>query len=134
MRTIDEIIIHCTATEEGVSYTASDIDRWHKAKGWDCIGYHFVVLLDGTVEAGRGVATVGAHCKGHNQRSIGVCYVGGLRNGKPADTRTPEQRKALRNLVATLRHCYPAISKVSGHNDYAAKACPCFNVKDEKWT
>lgn len=131
MRTIDEIIIHCTATEDGVSYTASDIDRWHKANGWQGIGYHFVVLLDGTVEAGRSVAAVGAHCKGHNQRSIGVCYVGGLRNGKPADTRTPEQRKALRNLVATLRHCYPAIAKVSGHNDYAAKACPCFNVKTD---
>ena len=134
MRTVDEIIIHCSATEEGVSYTAKDIDRWHKAKGWDCIGYHFVIDIDGTVEAGRKVSKAGAHCSGHNQRTIGVCYIGGLRNGKAADTRTDEQKKALKNLVATLRHCCPEIKKISGHNEYANKACPCFKVQDEQWT
>lgn len=76
MRRITEIIVHCSATREGKYFTAEDIDRWHKAQGFACIGYHFVVRTDGRIEMGRSIERVGAHCKGHNGTSIGVCYVG----------------------------------------------------------
>lgn len=131
MRKIDEIIIHCSATEAGKDFKAKDIDKWHKAKGWNGIGYHFVIDIDGTVEAGRPVEKQGAHCLDHNATTIGICYIGGLVNKKPTDTRTDAQRQSLRNLVAALRHCYPTIVKVSGHNQYANKACPCFDVTRE---
>lgn len=95
MRLIKEIIVHCTATPEGKDYGAKDIDRWHRAQGWDGIGYHYVVRLDGTVEKGRADSARGAHCVNHNAQSIGVVYVGGI-SGKdgtmPKDTRTPAQK------------------------------------------
>lgn len=132
MRKIKEIIVHCSATAEGKDFCAKDIDLWHRAQGWDCIGYHYVVKLDGTVESGRPIEKVGAHCKGHNAYSIGVCYIGGLAaDGKtPKDTRTPQQKAALQLLVDNLKRVYPG-SKVYGHCDFASKACPCFNAKEE---
>lgn len=131
MRIIDEIIIHCSATEAGKDFKAADIDRWHKAKGWKGIGYHFVIDIDGSVETGRPVEEIGAHTANHNATTIGICYIGGLRYGKAADTRTDAQKKSLRELVAVLRSCFPAIHMVSGHNQYAKKACPCFDVSKE---
>jgi N-acetylmuramoyl-L-alanine amidase len=132
MRQINRIIIHCTATPEGRHHTAADIDRWHKQRGWSGNGYHFVIHLDGTVEAGRPVEKVGAHVRGHNADSIGVVYVGGCdKNMKPKDTRTPAQRKALRELVANLRENYPHAT-VHGHNEFdRGKACPSFDVSKE---
>ena len=132
MRKIKEIIVHCSDTEEGKDFCAKDIDLWHKAQGWDCIGYHYVVKLDGTVESGRPIEKVGAHCKGHNAYSIGVCYIGGkASDGKThKDTRTPQQKAALQLLVDNLKRVYPG-SKVYGHCDFASKACPCFNAKEE---
>ena len=132
MRKIDLIIIHCSATPEGKDFRAADIDRWHRQQGFKSIGYHFVVYRDGSVHAGRPIAEVGAHCKGHNATSIGVCYIGGLAaDGKtPKDTRTVEQRKAMRNLVRTLKHVFPG-AVVRSHRDFAAKACPCFDATRE---
>ena len=77
-RRITEIIVHCSATCEGKDFGAGDINVWHIARGFDCIGYHYVVRLDGTVERGRDEQRIGAHCVGHNAMSIGVCYIGGL--------------------------------------------------------
>ena len=77
MRKISELIVHCTATPEGKYFDASHIDRWHKQRGWSGIGYHFVVLLDGTIEYGRDLNKSGAHTKGKNSTSIGLTYVGG---------------------------------------------------------
>lgn len=134
MRTINEIIIHCSATAEGKDFKAADIRRWHvQGNGWNDIGYHFVIDLDGTVEIGRPVAKQGAHCSGHNKTTIGVCYVGGCAaDGKtPKDTRTEAQKKSLRELVAVLRSCFPTVTKVSGHREYANKACPSFDVRKE---
>ena len=92
MRNIDSIIVHCSATKAGQDFTATDIDRWHRERGFNGIGYHYVICLDGKLEKGRDVALVGAHCKGWNERSIGICYIGGLdENGRPADTRTNAQ-------------------------------------------
>lgn len=131
MRTINEIIVHCSATLEGRSFNAADIDRWHRQRGFSRIGYHYVVLLDGVIERGRPEEVVGAHCKGHNRRSIGVCYIGGLdRNNQPKDTRTAAQRHALLQLMRELKRRFPAAT-VHGHCEFVAKACPCFNAAAE---
>ena len=132
MRRIDEIIIHCSATAEGKDWKAKDIDKWHKQKGWKGIGYHYVVDLDGTIEKGRDENAIGAHCTGHNEHSIGVVYVGGLaKDGKtPKDTRTEEQKEALWSLLRQLLCKYPK-AVICGHNEFAKKDCPCFNVKEE---
>ena len=132
MRKISEIIVHCSSTAELRDFGAKDIDLWHKAQGWDCIGYHYVVRIDGTIEEGRPVERIGAHCKGHNAYSIGVCYVGGLASdGKtPKDTRTPEQKAALLSLIRRLKSNYHGAT-VYGHCDFAKKACPCFDAREE---
>lgn len=129
MRTITLIIIHCSAVRPDQHSSAGDITQWHMARGWRTIGYHFVVRRDGTTENGRHIEHIGAHCKGHNKYSIGICYEGGLdRNGKPADTRTEAQKYALRRLITQLKQTYPwAI--IVGHRDLnPQKACPCFNA------
>lgn len=126
MRTIKEIIIHCSATPEGRDVTAADIDRWHRQRGFRCIGYHYVVRLDGTIEQGRPVYEVGAHCTGHNANSIGICYIGGTdAEGRPKDTRTPAQRVVLERLCKKLMLRYP-LATLHGHNEFAAKACPSY--------
>ena len=132
MRKINEIIVHCAATPEGKNFKAADIDRWHRERKMKCIGYHYVVDLDGTVEPGRPESEIGAHCLGHNQYSIGVCYVGGLaEDGKtPKDTRTATQKEALLALLKKLRAKYPKAS-IHGHRDFAAKACPSFDATTE---
>ena len=132
MRKINEIIVHCAATPEGKNFKAADIDRWHRERKMKCIGYHYVVDLDGTVEPGRPESEIGAHCLGHNKNSIGVCYVGGLAaDGRtPEDTRTAAQKEALLALLKKLRAKYPNAS-IHGHRDFAAKACPSFDATTE---
>lgn len=149
---IDAIVVHCSATRAGQDVKASDIDKWHKERGFKCIGYHFVVDLDGTIEAGRPLTMSGAHCntsglsgRVYNSHSIGVCYVGGLdKDGNAADTRTPAQKVSLHNLIYSLIMQYP-IKEVIGHRDASPdkngdgqisqnewiKACPCYDVKSE---
>lgn len=127
---VKKIIVHCSATEAGKDFKAADIDRWHKARGFRRIGYHWVVRLDGTVEPGRPENHIGAHCLGQNAISIGVCYIGGLRDGKPADTRTSAQKEAMKRLVSSLKKRYPGAT-VHGHREFANKACPCFNARSE---
>lgn len=131
MRPIDKIIVHCTDTPEDRRVTTVDIEAWHKEKGYSTIGYHYVVYLDGSIHTGRPLAKKGAHCKGHNAKSIGVCYVGGKNSkGVYSDTRTDAQKEALLNLIKKLLAKYPN-AKVYGHRDFAAKACPCFDAKKE---
>lgn len=134
MRRIDEIIIHCSATEEGKDYTVEDIDRWHKAKGWKGIGYHYVIYRDGTIHPGRKEEEVGAHCASRNAHSIGICYIGGVDKFKKAkDTRTPQQKEAMVSLVWSLVGKYAKMGwkvTVHPHYEYANKGCPCFNVKE----
>ncbi len=131
MRKINKIILHCSATKEGQSFTAKDIDMWHKQRGWKGIGYHYVILLDGTLQIGRSESEIGAHTIGQNNNSIGICYIGGVDiNEKPKDTRTDQQKNALKGLISDLLKKYPEAT-VHGHNEFANKACPCFNVKKE---
>ena len=131
MRKINFIILHCSATKESVNVTVSDIDKWHKERGFTKIGYHFVVYLDGSVHKGRPIEEIGAHCKGQNSDSIGICYVGGLDNtGKPKDTRTPAQKEALLKLLRTLKEKFPD-AEIRSHRDFANKDCPCFDATSE---
>ena len=130
MRNINSIIVHCTATEEGRDFRKADIDRWHRANGWDGCGYHFVIDLDGKIERGRSIEKVGAHCSGHNSNSIGVVYVGGLRKGAPADTRTEAQKQSMKLLVHVLMYVFNLNAEnVHVHNEYSVKACPSFSRK-----
>lgn len=136
MRKINEIIVHCSDTPAGEDFCAADIDRWHIERGWACIGYHYVVRLDGTIEKGRDLSLPGAHCAGHNVNSIGVCYIGGRSpRGEPTryyDTRTDAQKEGLLGLIKALKIKYPSIKSVVGHCDYdKGKSCPCFDAKSE---
>jgi N-acetylmuramoyl-L-alanine amidase len=131
-RTINEIIVHCTATPEYRDYTVLDIRRWHLQQGWSDIGYHYVIYRNGQVHEGRDVDIVGAHCAGHNLHSIGVVYVGGVASDgrTPKDTRTEQQKAALLSLLIDLKKLYPR-AKIYGHRDFANKDCPSFNATKE---
>lgn len=153
MNKIDAIVVHNSATRAGQDIGKSEINRMHVARGFNCIGYNFVVRIDGTVETGRSLQIDGAHCnsKGfsgvsYNKHSIGICYVGGLdKSGKAADTRTDAQKKALRELIARLVKEYPDIKEILGHRDTSPdldgdgivepnewiKMCPCFDAATE---
>lgn len=131
-RAINMIVVHCSATKEGQDFDAADIDKWHRERGWNGIGYHYVVKLDGTVEKGRNINKTGSHVRGHNTRSIGICYIGGVdKDGKPKDTRTDAQKASLAALIGELKAMYGA--PVQGHRDFpgVAKACPSFDAKSE---
>lgn len=134
MRQLDMIIVHCSATPSGMDIGAEEIRKWHLERGFSDIGYHYVIRRDGTVAVGRPVELAGAHCKGHNARSIGICLVGGVEKheGKlvSACNYTPEQGKALKSLIEDLLEQYPSIQSIHGHNEFAAKDCPCFDVQE----
>lgn len=134
------IVIHCSATTPTMDVGAKEIDSWHKANGWEGIGYHFVIRKNGVIEPGRPLdqsllpgwqVKQGAHVSGHNSESIGVCLIGGLDAAKkPCGVYTEEQWRSLGLAVSFLSHCFPA-ARVIGHHDLdAGKACPCFDVKD----
>ena len=105
MREINKIIIHCSATREGENFEVAEIRKWHLARGFNDIGYHFYIDLYGEIHKGRDISKIGAHCKGHNRNSIGICYCGGVEaDGKtPKDTRTTDQRRALVAVLRTLK-------------------------------
>lgn len=133
-RMVREIIVHCSATKEYSDYNVSDIDRWHRNKGWDGCGYHFVINLRGEIQKGRDLTLVGAHCQGRNTGSIGVCYIGGLdAKGKPKDTRNKAQKDALVFLLAELKRKFPRIT-IHSHRDFTRKECPCFDATKEYMT
>lgn len=123
-----QIILHCSATPEGRNIKAKDIRVWHIQNGWEDIGYHYIIDLDGTIEKGRPENMIGAHCAGQNSNSIGICYIGGCdKNMQPKDTRTKAQKDALLDLVFLLMEKYNIpLDKVKGHYTYAKKLCPCF--------
>lgn len=132
MRDINKIILHCSATREGQDISTETIRGWHvNERGWSDIGYHFVVLLDGTVDKARPVERQGAHVRGKNKGSIGVCYIGGCdADMNPKDTRTDLQKESLTELISYLMDSYEDAT-LHGHNEFSSKACPSFNVKEE---
>ena len=146
---IHSIVVHCSATREGQPVTAKDIDKWHRARGWSGIGYHRVITLEGIVEHGRAFTRRGAHVKGNNTNTIGICLVGGLDDlGHAKNTFTPKQFKALKKEILRIKMLCD-IKTIKGHRDYSPdlngdglitpnefiKECPCFNVqkKLDKW-
>lgn len=143
-RFINMLIVHCAATPEGKDFTSQSVSAWHEARNFSFymdpksgkkmyVGYHYLIHLDGTVEECRPESVRGCHTSGYNANSIGICYIGGVAaDGKntPKDTRTPAQKSALVNLLKRLKDKYPGAS-IHGHNEFAAKACPSFNVKAE---
>ena len=133
-REITEIIVHSSATPEGAHFTVEDIDRWHRRRKFHCIGYHYVVYLDGSIHPGRPVEEMGAHCPAnrHNYHSIGVCYIGGTEKDghTPKDTRTPAQKEALRALLGLLKAAYRN-ARIYGHRDFMPTACPSFDARSE---
>jgi len=132
MRNINKIILHTSYTPAGREHDVEDIRAWHKAKGWKDVGYHYIIKIDGTIEQGRPLDNIGAHCSGQNQGSIGICYIGGMsaNDRTPEDTRTEAQKTALRNLIHYLDLVFGGLT-VHGHNEFSNKPCPCFNVSEE---
>lgn len=143
---IHTIVVHASATRGGVWVDAADIDQWHKNRGWAMIGYHRVIRLDGSVEQGRPYTRRGAHVRGNNTNTIGICMVGGLdENGKVEDNFTEAQYHALLAEIINLREMFPNINAVKGHRDFSPdlngdglitpnewiKLCPCFEVADK---
>ena len=137
MRAIREIIVHCAATRpswmqgQSLANKVAEITRWHKARGWSDIGYHFIIDRSGAVAKGRAVSRTGAHVSGRNSQTIGICLLGGhgsTQNDAFRDNYTQAQDTALRELIAQLKSEHPNIKTVSGHNQFSAKACPGFSV------
>lgn len=130
-REIDTIIIHCAATKPDMDIGAAEIERWHRARGFFGIGYHFIIRRNGKLEEGRPIEQAGAHASGHNAHSIGICMVGGINDkGKPENNFTDAQWETLKSLTTNLVHKYKAL-KIIGHNEVSNKACPSFSVS--KW-
>ena len=126
------LILHCSATRCDKDYTAEQLLRDHKTRGFRTVGYHFYIRRDGTITQHRKLLEVGAHCRPWNRCSIGICYEGGLDGkGLPADTRTPAQKAALTQLLQELGRNFPAALTV-GHRDLnPQKACPSFDAAKE---
>ncbi len=133
MREISLIIIHCSATPPTMDIGADEIRKWHTAKGWSDIGYHHVMRRNGVIEAGRPEERAGAHVKGFNANSIGVCMIGGVdAEGNPESNFTAAQWASLEPFIHDLSERYPD-ARITGHNDpefKSGKACPCFNVTE----
>ena len=131
MRKIDTIVIHASDTPPSMDVDAAEIRRWHvEDNGWRDIGYHWVVRRSGELEAGRPEPEPGAHVAGHNAHSIGICMVGGRKEGGGPDSNyTLAQWSTLHELLANLAERFPD-AKVVGHRDLdSSKACPCFDAK-----
>ena len=132
MRSINQIVVHYTATPHDREVTVKEIDQWHRARGFNKIGYHYVIYLDGSIHQGRKESEVGAHVLKHNQNSIGVCYVGGLKEGTKggSNTMNKAQEASLVKILKDLTTRYSG-AVVLGHKDLSATQCPGFDVK--KW-
>lgn len=130
MRLITKVIIHCAATKPSMDIGASEIKKWHLDRGWKDIGYHYVIRRNGDIENGIAVSLVGSHTKGHNANSIGICLVGGINDkGEPESNFTKAQWATLERLVRILKVDFPHAT-VHGHREFAAKACPSFDVQE----
>lgn len=125
------IVLHCSATRENQNFTIEQLEACHKARGFRTIGYHFYITKDGTLYPGRPESQIGAHAKGYNAHSIGICYEGGLdAHGRSKDTRTEAQKITMEELLRSLLVDYPD-AEIVGHRDLpnVHKDCPCFDTK-----
>ena len=133
MRKIDYIVVHCSATREGCTLTPEALEAEHRRRGFRTTGYHYYIRRDGTTVPTRPLELAGAHAKGYNKHSIGICYEGGLDTaGRPKDTRTPEQRSALRLLVHQLLQQFRN-ARVCGHRDLSPDLDGDGTVEPREW-
>ena len=135
MRPINLIVVHCSATREDRDFTEYDLDVCHRRRGFNGAGYHFYIRKNGDIKNTRPLEKPGAHALGYNAHSIGICYEGGLdESGKTADTRTPEQKEQLRELLWKLHTLFPH-ALIVGHRDLPGvkKACPCFSCDEYRY-
>jgi N-acetylmuramoyl-L-alanine amidase len=151
-RNVTDVVWHCTATREGQNIPLTTIEKWHRDRGFNEIGYNLIFDLDGKVYMGRNWNKVPAHVRGSNSHTLGFVYIGGLdKNGKPKDTRTPEQITSMLQFSEVMRDSFQLFYKrdillgFKGHRDYSPdlngdgiieewewiKSCPCFDVKKE---
>ena len=133
MRDIDYIVIHCAATKPSMDVPIERVKKWHLDRGWSDIGYHYYITRDGEIHKGRKLSTIGAHVRGYNSKSIGICYEGGIdESGEPEDNRTKAQKKSLLKVVQILKFVFSG-AIVQGHRDFpnVNKACPSFDAKNE---
>ena len=131
MRKIDMIVLHCSATRCNRPFPVTALIRCHSDR-FGFTGYHYYITRDGTVYQTRHEQLVGAHAKGYNSHSLGVCYEGGCdAQGHAADTRTKAQKLALLTLLRRLKAAHPQ-ARVIGHRDLPGvnKACPCFEAAE----
>ena len=127
-RKVRYAVVHSSGTKPSLNISPVDIDRWHKARGWTGIGYHYVITRDGKLHTGRSLDKIGAHVAGHNTGSIGICLVGGLgRDLNPAPAFTKAQWRTLKKWCAEILEIYEGIT-ILGHRDLAPTACPSFDV------
>ena len=133
-REVRLLIVHCSATRCNRDFPLDALHRSHLSRGFASIGYHFYITREGKVHICRPAHQIGAHVTGWNDKSIGICYEGGLdAEGHPADTRTQEQCEQLLLLLMKLRKLFPD-AKIRGHRNMPGsipKACPCFDVESE---
>ena len=131
-RKITSIAVHCSFSPQNRGDYAHTIDAWHMGRGWEGIGYHYVILEDGTIQKGRWVDYMGAHVKGHNLNSIGICRIGGMaKDGTAIHDATGPQIKAIRKLSHLLVNMYDlTVSDILGHTEYknVNKSCPLLNM------
>lgn len=128
------LVIHCSATRPSQDIGVKEIDRWHRARGFFKIGYHLVIRRDGTVEVGRKIEEIGAHCKdgGMNRCAIGICLVGGVSEADvkvAEDNFTKAQKVSLFGVIKQLRTEHSGLT-ILGHRDVPGvrKDCPSFDV------
>lgn len=122
------LVIHCSATPAHMNIGVEEINRWHVERGFNQVGYHFIIRRDGVVQRGRPEAVIGAHTLGYNVNSLGICMVGGTdKKGRPENNFTSQQWIALYNLCTKLTNKY-TINAIRGHNEVDTKACPSFSV------
>jgi N-acetyl-anhydromuramyl-L-alanine amidase AmpD len=132
MRTINLIVIHCSATREDRPFPVTKLIACHQAR-FGFTGYHYYITRDGQLYQTRHENLVGAHARHYNQHSIGVCYEGGITSkGRHDDTRTEAQKRALLALLRSLKIDYPD-AQIIGHRDLpgVSKDCPCFDAATE---
>lgn len=150
IETVDWLVVHCAATRSDMDVTVADVRRFHMQKGWSDVGYHYFIRRDGTVEKGRTDTTPGAHARGYNMYSLGICMAGGCvmtgpketpsveywyaelaARAKPENNFTPAQFLSLWTLLDELKVDHPQ-AEILGHRDLpgVAKACPSFDVRE----
>lgn len=145
MRTVHLIVIHCSATKENETFTEIELEKSHRQRGLNGIGYHYYIRRDGNIKSTRPVRKPGAHARGHNLDSIAICYEGGLnQRGVPKDTRTEWQKHSMIVLIRALLTDFP-MCHICGHRDLPQipddnsliepeswlRECPCFDAARE---